>query len=144
MQFPALVPGRMRDPSNVQCSFCLPAGLVSLFKQECVRCGLPLTRATAASIHAFLQATPAERMAMLTRLDEQFGETPEPTTGKNGKRTMRSYLLPGKLRGLFDEQARRYGYIRHHVVGAMVLHFLQSDADDRARMLDNLERFLNE
>jgi hypothetical protein len=35
-----------------------------------------------------------------------------------------------------------YGYIRQHVVAAVIVHFLQSGAHDRTRMLDNLECFL--
>ncbi len=54
----------------------------------------------------------------------------------------RSYYLPGKLAAAFDKECDKSGFVREKVVAAAVCQFLGSDATSRAKMFDNLAKFL--
>jgi hypothetical protein len=58
-------------------------------------------------------------------------------------RVQRSYYLPDKLVDAFDREAAKHGYVRGVVVAVVMVRFLESSPDDRARMFENLDRFLN-
>lgn len=54
----------------------------------------------------------------------------------------RSYYLPAKLVTSFDADCEKYGYVKERVVAAALVSFLHSSAEDRHRMFDRLEAFL--
>jgi hypothetical protein len=54
----------------------------------------------------------------------------------------RSYYLPGKLVTSFDKECSKAGYVKEKVVAAAMLDFLNSNPDGRAKMFEQLDRFL--
>jgi hypothetical protein len=54
----------------------------------------------------------------------------------------RSYYLPGKLVDAFDKEAAKGGFVREKVVAAAMLHFLDSNPDQRSKMFDRMNSFL--
>ena len=54
----------------------------------------------------------------------------------------RSYYLPMKLVDAFDKDAAKGGYVKEKMVAAAMLHFLESDANARAKLFDRLDKFL--
>ena len=54
----------------------------------------------------------------------------------------RSYYLPEKLIKSFDTECGKGGYVREKVVAASIHNFLQSDANARAKMFDELAKLV--
>jgi len=54
----------------------------------------------------------------------------------------RSYYLPGKLVAVFDKECSKSGYVKEKVVAAAILAFLESDADVRSGMFEQLDGFM--
>ena len=55
----------------------------------------------------------------------------------------RSYYLPGKLVKAFDVECKKSGYVKEKVVAAAMCDFLNSDPTTRAKMFDQLDKFLS-
>jgi hypothetical protein len=55
----------------------------------------------------------------------------------------RSYYLPDKLVASFDKECSKAGYVKEKVVAAAMLDFLHSNPDGRAKMFDQLDKFLS-
>ncbi len=55
----------------------------------------------------------------------------------------RSYYLPGKLVAAFDKESAKAGYVKEKVVAAAMLDFLNSNPETRARMFEQLDKFLS-
>ncbi len=56
----------------------------------------------------------------------------------------RSYYLPRKLIGAFDQECRRQGFVRQRALAAALYRFLKASPTDRQRMLTNLAGFLGQ
>ena len=55
----------------------------------------------------------------------------------------RSYYLPGKLVDVFDKDASKNGYVREKAVAAGMLHFLDSNPSERAKLFERLDSLVN-
>lgn len=55
----------------------------------------------------------------------------------------RSYYLPLKLVGAFDEECERQGLVKERVVAAAILGFMDAGAEERHKMMDRLDAFLH-
>ena len=54
----------------------------------------------------------------------------------------RSYYLPEKLIKAFGTECGKGGYVMEKVVAASILNFLQSNANARAKMFDQLDKLV--
>lgn len=59
------------------------------------------------------------------------------------EKVKRSYYLPIKLVKAFDADCEKNGYVREKVVAASLDDFMRASPDERARMFDKLDAFLN-
>jgi hypothetical protein len=57
------------------------------------------------------------------------------------EKVKRSYNIPRKVADAFDKECDKYGYVREKVLAVMLMQFLESDPNARAKMFDRLDSF---